>query len=594
MKLLVLCVIIVANVSYNGKASLESFMPTANVLLADTTKNSDKSCQRPCKFNVKPRRCVYDFDIEPAIQENDIPAIMINGMTPGPPIHVCLNDVVIVKVKNKVPDQDLAMHWHGVEQKGTPYMDGVPMVTQCPVSYGSTYEYAFIASTPGTFFYHSNSVAHQSDGVYGSIIVDQPQPLEPHVSLYDYDRGEENTLMIAAKFPSLLTGIIEDLSQVLPTSLAINGNEDRSKLFVIPGYAYRLRLINAAAIECPLLLNVDRHDMMVIATDGKPVKPVSTRHVLLYPGERMDVVVRADQEAGGYWVRVHGRDKCSGLSASAMLLYSGFNYTAMLDEEPKTKNNLEPGAASIIYGQKLQYLRDSTNAAENVKSVYLGIDRNTVKFKDSDNDYRYLSDALPTKPFYPAELSTSNGVIQINGKNFLYPNTPMLLKPMDVKPDSICKVGEEEKHKQTQCVQVLKVEDKGEYELALVNEGFGSNDSYTFHLHGYSAEVIATWQNPNNLPISREDFHKLDKEGKIIRNERNAPLKDTFTVPNKGFTIIRIQPDRGGTWLLECRSCGLSSLPVAVIINVPLAIPKLVVDSLPKCGNYKPADVLLN
>lgn len=62
-----------------------------------------------------------------------------------------------VKVKNKVPDQDLSIHWHGVEQMGTPYMDGVPMITQCPITYGSTYEYAFIASSPGTFFYHSDS-----------------------------------------------------------------------------------------------------------------------------------------------------------------------------------------------------------------------------------------------------------------------------------------------------------------------------------------------------------------------------------------------------------------------------------------------------
>ena len=86
-----------------------------------------------------------------------MPALTVNGMTPGPAIHVCLNDIVIVKVKNKIPNQDLAMHWHGIEQKGTPYMDGVPMITQCPISYGSTYEYAFIASSPGTFFYHSDS-----------------------------------------------------------------------------------------------------------------------------------------------------------------------------------------------------------------------------------------------------------------------------------------------------------------------------------------------------------------------------------------------------------------------------------------------------
>ena len=46
----------------------------------------------------------------------------------------------------------------------------------------------------------------------------------------------------------------------------------------------------------------------------------------------MDVVVRALEEGGGYWVRTHGTGACAGLVANAMLIYSGFNYTAMLQE----------------------------------------------------------------------------------------------------------------------------------------------------------------------------------------------------------------------------------------------------------------------
>lgn len=85
------------------------------------------------------------------------PALTMNGLTPGPPIVACVNDIIIVEVTNRIPGQDLAIHWHGIEQKGTPYMDGVPMITQCPISYGMTYKYAFRASSPGTFFYHADS-----------------------------------------------------------------------------------------------------------------------------------------------------------------------------------------------------------------------------------------------------------------------------------------------------------------------------------------------------------------------------------------------------------------------------------------------------
>lgn len=44
----------------------------------------------------------------------------------------------------------------------------------------------------------------------------------------------------------------------------------------------------------------------------------------------MDVVVRASQPAAGYWVEVRAAGACAGLAARAMLIYSGFNYTSML------------------------------------------------------------------------------------------------------------------------------------------------------------------------------------------------------------------------------------------------------------------------
>ncbi|CAH0721837.1 unnamed protein product, partial [Brenthis ino] len=593
MRFLILCIYIIANSSNNGKASLESFLPSKdNLLLTDTTKSSDKSCNRPCKFNVKPRQCRYNFEIGPSFEEDEKPALTINGLTPGPAIHVCLHDIVIVKVKNKIPNQDLTMHWHGIEQKGTPYMDGVPMVTQCPISYGSTYEYAFIASSPGTFFYHADSVIHQSDGVYGTLVVDQPQPIEPHASLYDYDRKDEHTMIIGVKFQELLTAKLEDVSQIKPNSLLVNGDNSNTKLFVLPGYAYRLRLINAIAIECPLEIQAHNHLITVIATDGKPVRPVTTTAVKIYPGERMDVVIRMNQQSGGHWVRVSGEGSCEGRTAHAMLLYSGFNYTSMMEQGPDIDMNFEFDAKDIISGQQLQSFKD-VPLAGNIKSFYLDIDKAYPKLNDGDIDFRYLSDAMPKKPFFPAALSSEKGVVQINDKNFLYPSAPFLLKPREIRQEAVCNVGEENMHKEPQCLQILKAQANDVIELVLVNEGRGSNDSYTFHMHGYTMQVLATWKSPEPTPILRKDVRTLLSRGLITRNEKNPPIKDTIIVPNKGITIVRLSASSGGSWLLECRSCSLS-MPAAILISVPLSIPKKVIDKLPSCGSYRPADVLLN
>lgn len=44
MKFIVCCIVVIANISNNGKASLDSFVPaSSNILFEDTTKNTGMS-----------------------------------------------------------------------------------------------------------------------------------------------------------------------------------------------------------------------------------------------------------------------------------------------------------------------------------------------------------------------------------------------------------------------------------------------------------------------------------------------------------------------------------------------------------------------
>lgn len=43
-----------------------------------------------------------------------------------------------------------------------------------------------------------------------------------------------------------------------------------------------------------------------------------------------------------------------------------------------------------------------------------------------------------------------------------------------------------------------------------------------------------------------EEIEKMNKSGQIIRNLQSAPLKDTVTVPDGGFTILRFLADNPG------------------------------------------------
>lgn len=67
---------------------------------------------------------------------------LVNGQFPGPKIEVDHGDVVRVIVRNNL-EQPTSLHWHGMFQRGTPWMDGVPGMTNCPIPAKSSYTYEF-------------------------------------------------------------------------------------------------------------------------------------------------------------------------------------------------------------------------------------------------------------------------------------------------------------------------------------------------------------------------------------------------------------------------------------------------------------------
>ncbi|XP_065665472.1 uncharacterized protein LOC136086901 [Hydra vulgaris] len=63
------------------------------------------------------------------------------------------------------------LHWHGLHQKGTPFMDGIGWISQCSISSGQTFTYKFKAEPKGTFWYHSHVGSQRTNGAYGAFII---------------------------------------------------------------------------------------------------------------------------------------------------------------------------------------------------------------------------------------------------------------------------------------------------------------------------------------------------------------------------------------------------------------------------------------
>jgi len=97
--------------------------------------------------------------------------IAVNGQIPGPTLIVHEGQTVKVHVHNNLTSEGISIHWHGMHQRGTPWMDGVGQVTQCQIGPQTSFSYMYTASPSGTFWYHSHSGAQRTDGLFGALIV---------------------------------------------------------------------------------------------------------------------------------------------------------------------------------------------------------------------------------------------------------------------------------------------------------------------------------------------------------------------------------------------------------------------------------------
>ena len=72
--------------------------------------------------------------------------ITVNNTIPGPPIIAFEDQELVVHVTNHLLSDAVTIHWHGLHQRGTPFMDGVAYVTQCPINAGQMFAYRFQVS----------------------------------------------------------------------------------------------------------------------------------------------------------------------------------------------------------------------------------------------------------------------------------------------------------------------------------------------------------------------------------------------------------------------------------------------------------------
>ncbi|KAH8696460.1 multicopper oxidase [Talaromyces proteolyticus] len=448
--------------------------------------------------------------------------ILINDQFPGPVIEANWGDMIEVTVVNNIdsPDEGITLHWHGVTQRKTPWYDGVPGVSQCPIApRGGRFKYTFQADQYGTGWYHSHYSAQYDDGLYGPMVI--YGPLQPEIS-YEYDLGP---VMISDYFHMSYYKAMELTLGKPPQPLNVDNNlingkasynynppktdsdshdgVGPAKFKFHSGKLHRLRLINSGSL-LNQKFSIDNHEVTVIANDYIPVKPYKTKVVTLGPGQRTDIIVNA-----------------TGFPTDAVWMRSDIDLGCI-----ETTANVRTALAAIYYESA-----DTTSTPRTTGTTW-----------ESNN---CLNDPLnqtvpyyPLRPPQPATVQTVTVTVGYNATGFILLfmnnssfradyNNPILL---DVKAGNFSFPTEG---------NVYNFGSNSSVRLILNNT---YSNPHPMHLHGHNfwvlAEGLGTWDgkitNPSN-PL-RRDTHNLQPG----------------TPEQPSYVVLEWTQDNPGVWPFHC------------------------------------------
>lgn len=108
------------------------------------------------------------------------------------------------------------------------------------------------------------------------------------------------------------------------------------------------------------------------------------------------------------------------------------------------------------------------------------------------------------------------------------------------------------------CIHVIEIPLGKIVELIIVDET-ESNDlvPHPFHLHGvqfYVTDIGQRGQNPNDrMTVARAQEILRSRKTETPRSSQGFyPIKDTVSVPAKGFSVQRFRADNPGFWIVHC------------------------------------------
>jgi len=256
--------------------------------------------------------------------------ITLNGSMPGPLIRLREGQRARLNVTNALKT-DTSIHWHGIILPEN--MDGVPGISFPGIKPGETFNYEFDVTQNGTYWYHSHSGLQEQIGHLGPLIIepadgdigadrehvillsdwtfDDPHEIYRNLKVsegyYNYhqrtlsdtfedikkqglaetwkQRGMWNRMRMSSRDILDVTGSVY--------TYLMNGRDSETNWTALyrPGEKVRLRIINGSAMSF-FDFRIPGLEMVVVAADGQPVKPVTVDEFRIGVAETYDVIVQ--------------------------------------------------------------------------------------------------------------------------------------------------------------------------------------------------------------------------------------------------------------------------------------------------------------
>ncbi|KAI1500861.1 Cupredoxin [Biscogniauxia marginata] len=440
------------------------------------------------------------------------PIIGINNEWPCPLIEANVGDTIVINMTNKLVNETTGLHFHGINQINSNFMDGAAGSNQCPVPPEYSISYSFLADSAGTYWYHSHNMGQYPDGLRGPLIVHDPA--DPYLNDYD----EDIILTVSDWYHSQTPALVQQMLQpnntefLPPHPNSITVNEGANGLIPVEaGKTYRIRIINFSALTAAFI-SFESLSMDVVMIDASYVRRQTVDQLRISASQRYDILVTPS-----------GSDD---IYPYLLALDTNRDYTS--EQESAAFHDNFTGALTISSDDSTS---DAVTAIPTF-SVSAFQPFNDVQFQPYDNQPAYG----PVTKHWVLNFDycqDANGYPRacFNGSTFIDQTVPTLY--------SVASLGGNNTEVEAYgSVGAFTVAYGEVLEIVINNNDTGV---HPFHLHGHQFQVL-------ERPFSNAgDWDGSDWAGNPV-----PPRRDTVDVYAHSHVVLRIVANNPGVFLLHC------------------------------------------